>query len=330
MPIDIHTPELRFALDAAQRAGQLAQRIQTSLSLTGVEKKDLSPVTVADFSCQAIVAQALRAAFPDAVLVGEEDSGLLKEAGQADVLALVTQYVQEMIPDATSDTVCDWIDAGNGEACDRFWTLDPIDGTKGYLRGEQYAVALALIENGQVTLGVLACPNLGMNASPEVAEEGTLLIAQRGQGCWRAPMSDPTQLTQIHVSTCSDIEKARLLRSVESGHTNTGTMGTLVEAMNIEAAPVCLDSQAKYAVLACGGGEALLRLLSSSRPDYREMIWDQAAGSIVIEEAGGRITDLAGQPLDFGQGTTLANNRGVCASNGVLHDTILKALAKHA
>ena len=117
---------------------------------------------------------------------------------------------------------------------------------------------------------------------------------------------------------------------MESGHTNTGTMGEIVTALNIEADPVCLDSQAKYAVLACGGGEALLRLLSASRPDYREMIWDQAAGSIVIEEAGGRITDLAGKALDFGQGTTLAENRGVCASNGLVHDALLKALAEHA
>lgn len=330
MSIELQEPEVHFALHAACAAGHLAQTIQASMTVTGVEKKDLSPVTVADFSCQAIVAQALCTQFPEAVLVGEEDSGLLKEDGQSEVLQLVTDYVQQVLPQANPETVCDWIDAGNGQACDRFWTLDPIDGTKGYLRGEQYAVALALIENGQVILGVLACPNLGMDASSEVAETGTLLIAQRGKGCWRAPMNAPEKLEQIHVSDCSSIEKARLLRSVESGHTNTGTMGTLVEAMNIEAPPVCLDSQAKYAVLACGGGEALLRLLSSSRPDYREMIWDQAAGSIVIEEAGGRISDLSGKALDFGQGSTLAKNRGVCASNGLLHDTLLKALAEHA
>ena len=71
----------------------------------------------------------------------------------------------------------------------------------------------------------------------------------------------------------------------------------------------------------------LLRLLSSRQPDYRECIWDQAAGAIVVEEAGGRITDLRGRPLDFGQGRTLAANRGVCASNGRLHDAALEALA---
>jgi 3'(2'), 5'-bisphosphate nucleotidase len=87
-----------------------------------------------------------------------------------------------------------------------------------------------------------------------------------------------------------------------------------------------MDSQAKYAVLAAGEGEVLLRLLSPTRPDYREKIWDQAAGSIVIEEAGGRITDLDGKSLDFSHGRTLAANRGVVATNGRLHDAVLDAL----
>ena len=98
--------------------------------------------------------------------------------------------------------------------------------------------------------------------------------------------------------------------------------------MGIEAEPMSMDGQARYAVLAAGGGELLLRLLSVSQPDYREMIWDQAAGSIVLEEAGGRITDLSGRTLDFGQGRTLAENRGVCASNGLVHDAALGALGE--
>ena len=87
-----------------------------------------------------------------------------------------------------------------------------------------------------------------------------------------------------------------------------------------------MDSQAKYAVLAAGEGDVLLRLISPSRPDYREKIWDQAAGSIVVTEAGGRITDLDGRSLDFSHGRTLAKNRGILATNGRLHDAILDGL----
>jgi 3'(2'), 5'-bisphosphate nucleotidase len=117
-----------------------------------------------------------------------------------------------------------------------------------------------------------------------------------------------------------------LLRSFESGHTNVSQIDILADKMGIEAEPVRMDSQAKYAVLASGGGEIYLRLLSSQKPNYREKIWDQAAGSIVIEEAGGRVTDLDGKPLDFTQGRTLAANRGICATNGILHTDTLNAL----
>ena len=75
-------------------------------------------------------------------------------------------------------------------------------------------------------------------------------------------------------------------------------------------------------------GDVLVRLISPSRPDYREKIWDQAAGSIVVTEAGGRITDLDARPLDFAQGRTLAKNRGILATNGLLHEPMLTALRK--
>ena len=69
-----------------------------------------------------------------------------------------------------------------------------------------------------------------------------------------------------------------------------------------------------------------MRLLSPSRPDYHETIWDQAAGSIVITEAGGRVSDLDGRPLDFSHGRTLKRNRGILATNGHLHEAVLSAL----
>ena len=62
------------------------------------------------------------------------------------------------------------------------WTLDPIDGTKGFLRGEQYAVCLALIVDARVQLGVIGCPNLLVDASKPDGPRGCLFVATRGQG----------------------------------------------------------------------------------------------------------------------------------------------------
>ena len=323
---DLSTPEVAFALSAVRQAAEVAQRVQASMDVKGITKSDLSPVTVADYAGQAIVARALRVAFPDAVLVGEEDAQGLRDEANGETAALITQYVKEVIPEATPEAVCDWIDIGTGEPNDRFWTLDPIDGTKGYLRKEQYATALALIEDGKVTFGVLGCPGLGVDGSLD-GGGGALVAAQRGEGTWSAPLAGG-DFTRIHVSSQDDISQARMLRSVEAGHTNVGQIGQLIELMGLKADPVCLDSQAKYTVLSAGGGELLVRLLSPSTPDYKEKIWDQAAGAIVLEEAGGRITDLEGNALDFGQGRTLARNNGVLASNGALHDEALEAISK--
>jgi 3'(2'), 5'-bisphosphate nucleotidase len=118
----------------------------------------------------------------------------------------------------------------------------------------------------------------------------------------------------------------RILRSVEAGHTNVGQVDQLAENLNVQADPVLMDSQAKYAVLAAGAGDLMVRLLSPDKPNYREKIWDQAAGSIIIEEAGGRVSDLDGKPFDFTTGRSLLNNRGVVASNGAYHSLALQTL----
>src|SRR4030042_1160885 len=77
-----------------------------------------------------------------------------------------------------------------------------------------------------------------------------------------------------------------------------------------------------------GTGDLIFRLTSPDRPDYREWIWDQAAGSLLVTEAGGRVSDLAGAELDFSRGRRLERNRGVLGSNGRLHPAALRALQR--
>ena len=110
-----------------------------------ITKDDKSPVTVADFAAQAVVAHRLAARFPEAVLVGEESAGGLKDPASRSTLEQITRFVQTVEPSATADSVCEWIDRGSNEAPATYWTLDPVDGTKGFLRKDQYAVALALV-----------------------------------------------------------------------------------------------------------------------------------------------------------------------------------------
>ncbi len=327
---DTANPEINFAVSVVRQAAQLVQTVQTETAQNALTKGDKSPVTVADFASQALVSYRLTQQFADAALVGEEASDALRAEGAESLLAQVTEYLSRYIPEAEPDSVCEWIDRGAAEPAKRFWTLDPIDGTKGFIRGDQYAVALALVDDGQVQIGVLGCPNLREGRISEPKGAGTLILAVRGAGTWLTSIADAEKNAwkRIQVSPRVKPSEARLLRSFESAHTDVSKIDEFSAALGSRAEPVRMDSQAKYAVLASGAGEIILRLLSPRQPNYQEKIWDQAAGSLVLEEAGGRISDLHGKPLDFSAGRKLIHNRGVLATNGFLHDAALKALEK--
>jgi len=328
-PIDCS--KVRFAISAVREAAQLVRRVQKELVTPAITKDDRSPVTVADFAAQALVGKRLAETFPKMGFVGEESADTLRTSEGQETLKQVTHFVRQVLPDATPEDICKWIDRGTGEPTDTFWTLDPVDGTKGFLRGDQYAVALGYLKDGKVRVGALGCPELAGGVKPAKGGLGSLVVARRDNGTWVSTLEDngdKDDWKPLRVSGCTDPAQARLLRSVEKAHTNTSSIGKLMARLGIEANPVPMDSQAKNAVLAAGGGDVNLRLLSPTRLDYREKIWDQAAGSIVIEEAGGRVTDLNGRPLDFSQGRTLAKNRGVLGTNGHLHDAMLDGLKR--
>ena len=325
MPID-YQRELAVAVEAVREAAVLCQAVQALVSPDGMEKKDRSPVTVADFGSQALVCRAIRAAFPHDPIVAEEDSDELRRPENAALAERVAGHVRRR-RQAELTEILEWIDFGGAaDYSERFWTLDPIDGTKGFLRGEQYAVALALIVAGQVQVAALACPNLpaASSGSEKSPSAGCVATAIRGRGAELSPLSGGGA-APIRVSGIRESTSARMCESVESGHSKHDAAAEVSRRLNITAPPERLDSQAKYAVVARGSAEIYLRL--PTRADYREKIWDHAAGVLVVEEAGGRATDVAGRPLEFTHGSELTNNRGIVATNGLLHDAVLETLA---
>jgi 3'(2'), 5'-bisphosphate nucleotidase len=313
--------EKQVAIDAAIAAAKLCQRVRQDIP-AAIEKSDKSPVTVADYGSQALICKAVSDVFPDDPIVAEEDAAALSQPDMAERLNQVVEYVKELQAEATPDNITRWIDRGNGTVGDRYWTLDPIDGTKGFLRQDQYAVALALIEGGEIKVGVLACPALPM----ATGEEGTLFVAVRGEGAYQAPLSGG-ELQPIRVASMDDSDSLRFVESVESGHGDQSRQSAIAQTVGITAPSLRMDSQAKYGAVASGQALLYLRLPSPKSPDYREKIWDHAAGVIVVEEAGGCVTDMHGKPLDFSQGAKMVDNQGVVVSNGVIHDQVIAALA---
>ncbi|MGF1457763.1 MAG: 3'(2'),5'-bisphosphate nucleotidase [Leptolyngbyaceae cyanobacterium] len=315
--------ELAIAKEAVIAAAKLCEAVRRDMVPEAMEKSDKSPVTVADYGSQAIICKALQAAFPNDPVVGEEDAAELKTPEMSDRLQQVTRFVSDVLGTVEAEAVTQWIDHGNGATARRFWTLDPIDGTKGFLRGDQYAIALALIEDGDLKVGLLGCPALAFgDAAP-----GLLFTAIRGEGTYMQSLSG-RETQQVKVVQPGDAERLRFVESVEASHGNQAEQEAVAKAAGITADSVRMDSQAKYGAVAAGEAALYLRLPSPKYPDYREKIWDHAAGAIVVEEAGGRVTDMYGKPLDFYTAAKMMHNRGVVVSNGALHESVLEALGQ--
>jgi 3'(2'), 5'-bisphosphate nucleotidase len=319
--------ERRVAVEAVLKACSLCAAVQVAHLSEGVaDKQDRSPVTVADFGAQAVISDQLAAILPKVPLVSEEDSALLKSPENEKLKQGVTKYVRRFSPHLKEESaIFDAIDRGKAQGGEkgRFWCLDPIDGTKGFLRGDQYAIALALVEDGEVTLGIMGCPSLPLYSLEKQDPRGCLFVAVVGEGTSTRGLEDPSE-RQITVSAIQDPSQALFCESFDPSHSSHDQMARIVAALGAKHAPLRMDSQAKYGILARGEGTVYLRL--PTKKSYVEKIWDHAAGMIIVEEAGGRVTDLFGKSLDFSRGRTLDNNQGIIATNGLLHEKMLEAV----
>ncbi|MDM8527587.1 3'(2'),5'-bisphosphate nucleotidase [Anaerolineales bacterium HSG24] len=326
--------EKQLAIEAVTKAAILCTQVRAEMvGAESLEKGDKSPVTVADYGSQALVCKHIHQAFPRDAIVGEEDSADLKKPENSATLAKILTFVNQFHPQANADMVCNWIDAGNGLVEEkRYWTLDPIDGTKGFLRNDQYAIALGLIIWGELKVAALACPALPVSLADSAKDVGSIFVAVRGEGAYMASLpSDgteplPSAFERIQVASSSDEQNLRFVESVESGHGDHSRQQAIAQAAGISQASLRMDSQAKYAAVARGDAALYLRLPSPKSPNYREKIWDHAAGALIVEEAGGTVTDMHGQPLDFTTGYRMQNNKGVVVSNGTLHPIVIEAL----
>ncbi|MDA2918451.1 3'(2'),5'-bisphosphate nucleotidase [Desulfobacterota bacterium AH_259_B03_O07] len=316
-----------IAVQAVLKASRLCKEIRTSLSSEGsIEKQDKSPVTIADFGSQAVITHELMSEFKDPIMA-EEDSSILRSSDGKEIKQKLLENVNCILPDLTENQILSSLDRGKyeGDQKGRYWALDPTDGTKGFLRGGQYAIALALIEDGEVVLGVLGCPNLPIDNSHSDAANGCVFIAVKGQGAHIRSLDDDVE-KKIKVSDIDDPYFAEICESVESAHSSLNDSEKIRELLRIESPPIRMDSQCKYGVLARGEASIYLRIPTNAR--YMEKVWDHAAGWIVVNEAGGQVTDVLGNPLNFSVGRNLDRNKGIVATNNKLHSRVIEAVRK--
>lgn len=298
------------------------------------------PATVADLAGQVAATLVLHERCGLQVrLAAEESWDEVVRCGGAGLMVHVARAVRATGL-ACDEATCERIlRAGRDEGgTGAFWALDPLDGTKGYLRGGQFAVALALIIGGTPALGVLAAPRLGLQGTAPGA--GVLFAAMHGEGAWQSPLvltsiaedaahpaaSDVSSDEQVplHCAAWSPGMPIRVAGSVEAAHSDaSGIEAALARVGSVQH--VRMDSQVKYGLVARGGADVYARRSPSA--GYAECIWDHAAGALIAQEAGCMVSDLHGRPLCFHQGRRLSTNMGVLCCPPLLHREALRACA---
>lgn len=353
--------ELQAAVQIVQRASYVSRAFQRTLTAAGQSlKTDASPVTVADYAVQALVLDELHRRFPTDLFVAEEDSVGLRTPSP------LTEEVLRLIEVACGqrwslDQLQQTVDLGQHSLSSaaaapprRCWVLDPVDGTKGFIRAQHYCVALGLLVEGVPVLSVLGCPNLCLRAalghragvpvpvtgllpdlrtSSEVgeltlpaAEAGAVCFAVSGHGAFARSMDHPLgSAVEVSVSTSSAVPAERICESYEA----SASSKALTRSIAPEAAVLLVDGMVKQALLGMGAAEATVRLPPCG---YREKVWDHAPGAHFVIEAGGVVTDTDGHPLDMkgvqGGARELGEEvRGVVAANcPAVHRALLTAI----
>ena len=257
-----YADDLALAQELADIADRITMARYRAADLAVETKPDLTPVSESDKAAELALRKRLAAARPDDRIIGEEFGG--------------AEDFDPVRP-----------------AAGRAWVIDPIDGTKSYVRGmDTWTTLIALLDGGEVKVGVVAMPALGKR-----------WWAVRGQGAF-------ADGRPIHVSNVADVGSAQFLWSGIEEWDAIGGFQRVVDLGRRCWRTRGVGDAWQYMLVAEGAAEIAT--------DPEATLWDLAAVSIVVEEAGGRFTSLAGVDGP-GSGSGLA-------TNGRLHGAALGAL----
>ncbi|EGX94992.1 myo-inositol-1(or 4)-monophosphatase [Cordyceps militaris CM01] len=340
--------ELKLAELAVQKAVIVTRKVLQLVEKGELAKDNKTPVSLADFAAQALLVAAIHHRFPDDTIVGEEDTRLLATSP-----ALVERVWQLVASSRLDDAASEALLHAPASAADmlrcielggrsyagptgRVWMLDPVDGTKGFLRGGQYVVCATLLIDGAETVAAFGCPHVDV-AAGAISEQdaqtdgtaGCLVSAIRGRGAFVRPLSTGALAERRRIEQRRPVDDLRRLRFCENAETTSPQFAGRAEiAAALGAttwAPMhVFSTQLRYLALALDLADVVLR---APRPgEAPPHIWDHAGGVMVFAEAGGKVTDLNGKDLVFTAGRDLTENFGLVACPAGIHAQVIEAV----
>jgi len=295
--------ELSLAIDLVKKASEITEWFRTKHSAS-FTKKDDSPVTLADFASQIFIISEIKKSFPEDQIVAEEESGVFLNSSAESVLKKCFNSLQIKIEDNLKNTL-----NYRGSSSHRQWTVGPVDGTKGFQKNLAYSVGIGFMVQSEPTICAIGVPNYQKT-------DLTIFSAQKNHG---AKAAYGTQdFIKIKVSENKDLKTSRMCYSL---HYNKPWVLDFAKSLGIINF-IPMDSMAKLCMIAEGSAEIYVKPMNIQR----SFTWDFLPGDLLVKEAGGMITDLIGNPINYINEKCKVTAPGLIASNGAMHKDLLTTL----
>lgn len=295
--------ELNLAVELVKTATDITEWFRVR-GFKSFQKEDESPVTLADYASQLFIVKKLKEKFPNDRIIAEESFNINIDINvQKNIKRCYRSLELDIIEDI--ERILNY----RGPYSPRQWTVDPIDGTKGFQKNLSYAVGIGFMINSELITAAIGVPNYN--------EKGrALFIAEKNQGA-RVSYGEE-DFIPIRVTNNKNIKKAKMCHSLHYDEPWVIKFAHIAEINKF----IQKDSMAKFCMVADGTADLYIKPMDKNR----SFSWDFLPGTLIVNEAGGIVSDLKGNNLKFSNEKCIITAPGLVASNGILHEEILKYL----
>jgi 3'(2'), 5'-bisphosphate nucleotidase len=295
--------ELSLAIDLVKEASKITEWFRTTHK-SSFTKSDDSPVTLADFASQMFIISELKKHFPEDQIIAEEESGSFLNSSAESIIKSSYRSLQLNIEENLKEIL-----NYRGFSSDRQWTVDPVDGTKGFQKDLAYAIGIGFMVRAEPSVCAIGVPNYKKTHL-------TIFSAQKNHGA-KVSYGDKS-FTKIRVSDIKELESSRMCYSL---HYNKQWVLNFAKSLGITNF-IPMDSMAKLCMVADGSAEIYVKPMSM----HRSFAWDFLPGDLLIKEAGGVVTDIKGNSPRYKGEKCLVTAPGLIASNGSNHEELITRL----
>ena len=289
--------ELNLAIDTVRMAIKITEWF-SDIGFKSFQKQDNSPVTLADYASQFFITEQIVQLFPEDQIIAEETDEIKLTPNEIGI-------IKSCYDDLNIKFDLE-INQSNVKS-DRQWTVDPIDGTKGFQKKLSYAVGIGLMNKSEPQVCVIGVPKFKNDVT-------AIFIAEKQRGS--KVSYGGKEFSSINVSKQDDLSESLMCHSL---HYDEPWVKKFASEANISRF-IQMDSMAKFCLVANGSADLYIKPLNKER----SFSWDFLPGTLLVSEAGGTVSDLLGNPLKFAAEKTIVSAPGLIASNSLIHDNVAK------